>query len=398
MTWRTAIGFKPTASDLAQDLLKAAERNGLTGWQHDVANDAIRNGDHVVNLANIYLEYAAASRLNRRTLLQKYFAMLQNSPVPKLWSLAQTKIYPLLRSRYDHLTHQIQWRHKQKPLPSLAARRFIGSLDQILGYDHGQTISQVNTETLDAWGVTLDTAIDRALPNLRALPAPRWHARGDAVWQLESPDGYTESLMQIPRVFDQLPARGAPLVMIPNRGVLFATGSDEPGGLTALLAEARKSLKEAPWPLCGELLRIASTGIQSFAPSGSDAKALASIQRLDISSVYAAQKTALEAHIEAIEDVAFVATYSLLAPKDSPEALSSLCAWTEGISSLLPVTDNIALVRSTEGPRDVMQVPWADAQRIVGHYFKETTEDPPRIRVDEFPDAAEFAELQKYAI
>ena len=60
MTWRTAIGLSPTPTDLAQDLLKAAERHGLTGWQHDAENDSIRNGDHVINLANIHLEYAAA--------------------------------------------------------------------------------------------------------------------------------------------------------------------------------------------------------------------------------------------------------------------------------------------------------------------------------------------------
>jgi hypothetical protein len=40
--------------------LKAAERHGLAGWQHDAENDSIRNGDHVINLANIHLEYAAA--------------------------------------------------------------------------------------------------------------------------------------------------------------------------------------------------------------------------------------------------------------------------------------------------------------------------------------------------
>src|SRR5882724_6569668 len=112
MTWRTALGLKPTSTDLAQDLLKAAERHGLTGWQHDAGNDAIRNGDHVINLANIHLEYAAASRLHRRNLLQKYFAMLQTTPVPRLWSLAQTKIYPLLRSRYDLLTQEIASRRK----------------------------------------------------------------------------------------------------------------------------------------------------------------------------------------------------------------------------------------------------------------------------------------------
>jgi hypothetical protein len=85
--------------------------------------------------------------------------------------------------------------------------------------------------------------IDRALANLRALPPPRLHASVQGVWQLESPDGYTdESLMQMARVFKDLPACGTPLVMIPSRGVLLATGSDEPEGVTALLAEARKSL------------------------------------------------------------------------------------------------------------------------------------------------------------
>ena len=117
MTWRTAIGLKPTPTDLALDLIKAAERHGLSGWQHDSANDAIRNGDHVINLANIHLEYAAAPRLERRNLLQKYFAMLQTPPVSKLWSLAQTKIYPLLRSRYDRVTIDIDNRRKKDPLP-----------------------------------------------------------------------------------------------------------------------------------------------------------------------------------------------------------------------------------------------------------------------------------------
>jgi hypothetical protein len=63
MTWRTAIGLTPTQTDLAQDLLKAAQRHGLAGWRHDAAECAIRNCGHVINLANIHLEYAAASIL-----------------------------------------------------------------------------------------------------------------------------------------------------------------------------------------------------------------------------------------------------------------------------------------------------------------------------------------------
>ena len=40
-------------------------------------------------------------------------------------------------------------------------------------------------------------------------------------------------------------------------------------------------------------------------------------------------------------------------------------------------------------------VPWTDAERIAGRYFKPTTEDHPRIRVDSFPTPDELAELQR---
>jgi hypothetical protein len=398
MTWRTALGLKPTSTDLALDLLKAAERHGLTGWQQDSMNDTIRNGDHVINLANIHLEYAAASRLGRRNLLQKYFAMLQTTPVSKLWSLAQTKIYPLLRSRYDLLIQEIAARRKQEPFPPRAARPFLCSLEQILGYDHGQTIAQVPASTLTEWATPLDAAIDRALSNLRALPAPTWLKLNAAVWKLESQEGYNESFLQLPKVFESLPAKGTPTAMIPNRGVLLATGSEEPSGVTALLAAARKFLQEAPWPLCGDLFRIGSDGVQLFVPTGPDAKALASIQRLDIESTYSAQKTALEAHCEAIQDDVFVATYSLRTQHGDPNLLQSACSWTEGVPSLLPQTDLVAFVWTLSGSRKIALTPWSAAASIVGHYFKPTNEDPPRTRVDEFPNAAELAELQKHLV
>ena len=47
---------------------------------------------------------------------------------------------------------------------------------------------------------------------------------------------------------------------------------------------------------------------------------------------------------------------------------------------------------------DLALVSWSTAASIVGHYFKATNEDPPRTRVDKFPNAAELTELQKHAI
>lgn len=148
----------------------------------------------------------------------------------------------------------------------------------------------------------------------------------------------------------------------------------------------------------GELFRISSTGIQLYVPSGVDANAFACIHRIDIESVYKAQKSALEAHCEAIEDAVFVATYALLAQKNDPNQLQSVCSWTQGVPTLLPRTDSIAFVWDLSGSRKTALVPWVDAAAIVGHYFKRTDEDPARTRVDEFPNATELAELLKHAI
>jgi hypothetical protein len=126
----------------------------------------------------------------------------------------------------------------------------------VIGYDHGQTISQVKATTATEWGVPLAEIIDRARANLRALPAPTWEAVGNSVWKLDSQEGYNESFLQLATIFQRLPAKGIPLAMIPNRGVLLASGADEPGGLTALLAAARQSIQKAPCPLCGDLFRV----------------------------------------------------------------------------------------------------------------------------------------------
>jgi hypothetical protein len=225
--------------------------------------------------------------------------------------------------------------------------------------------------------VALDAAMDRALNNLCALPAPTWEKLVDHVWKLDSKEGYNESFLQLPKVFDTLPARGTPLAMIPSRGVLLASGSDEPGGITALLAAAREYLQEAPWPLSGDLFRISSTGIQLFVPPGSEAQVLGAIERLDTESISAAQKAALEKHCEAVQDDVFVATYGLLSQKDDPNRLQSWCAWTDGVPTLLPKTDKIAFVWNLDRERKTTLVPWEHAATIVGHYFTATSEEPP---------------------
>jgi hypothetical protein len=186
--------------------------------------------------------------------------------------------------------------------------------------------------------------------------------------------------------------------MIPNRGVLLATGTDEPNGLTALLEAARQSIQEAPWPLCGDLFRVSPTGIESHVPDSPEMVLLATIKKLDIASVYEDQKVALQAHHDALEDALYVASYGLLGKKDDPRELQSWCSWTESVPSLLPTTDLIALVWDINSARKTALVRRTDVERLAGHHFKSTNEDPARTRVDSFPSLDELAELQRLTV
>jgi hypothetical protein len=198
MNWCQWIGLRPTQADLANDLLRSARQSGQTGWVYDAADFSLRNADRVISLVNIHREYAQAGYLARPGLLRKYQAMLapmEQSTVPRHWTLAQTRIFPILRSGYERTIIEVQYRNKE-PFPPRAAKAFSGQLEVVIGYDHGPTVSQIKVETATDWGISIDELIHRARANLRALPPPTWEPAGEAVWKLASEAGYSESFLQ----------------------------------------------------------------------------------------------------------------------------------------------------------------------------------------------------------
>jgi len=149
--------------------------------------------------------------------------------------------------------------------------------------------------------------------------------------------------------------------------------------IVELLPEARLELLDAV--LCGELFRIVPSGIETATQSGTDAEHLATIKRIDIASIYDAQKTALQAYFQSVGDPVYVASYGVIGKKDGPDKARSWCAWTQGIQSLLPLTDTIAFVWNLQSDRKTLLVSRPDADRIVGHYYKTMSENPPRMRL-----------------
>jgi hypothetical protein len=251
----------------------------------------------------------------------------------------------------------------------------------------------VPLDTLNEWGVSIEAVLERALANLKALPTPSWRSTDNLVWTLNSQGSYNESFLQWPKVFEGLPVKGEILAAVPNRGVLLATPREN---FDALAEAAQKSLQELPWPLSGTIFTIPDNRVGVFTAPEHQVK-LRTLSNVSLHFTYKAQQEALRAHCAAIEEDVFIATFGLLSPKDHPDQIQSWCSWTEGVESLLPKTDLVAFVRNPSHSRKTLLVSWSDAAGVVAAKMRETSEAPTRIQVHEFPNAEEWAELERRA-
>lgn len=388
---------KPKIESFARTLIERAAAGGEQGWAYDAAESQLRLRDtQVVNLGNMFQEYSQADRAERPALLDKYVAMMSDAfrEIPKLWTLAQKHVLPLVRDGRDDFQLEIRSRvdggvfHPRMHLPWMAP------LVIRISYDLGSAIAQCSQDLLDTWGVTAEALLARARQNLQALPKPSWARVGPALWVLESAEGYQESMVLRADVLQSLPARGHGWLMAPNRGVLIATGSDEPGGLDALLQEAESALQQKPWPMPPVLWRWDGTHLTAPELEGPAAESLHRLKRIDEATLYNEQQAALNAMFEKTGVDIFVATVQLIS-REGETRIQSYSTWTQDVLTLLPDTDLYAINRVLgAGSYDTLLVPNTAVHEICGAHLVQTSENPARWRVDSFPSDQEWELLK----
>jgi len=397
MGWREWFGIKPRMQDFAETLISRFARDGDFGWQFDPKECTLQNeADGVINLGNMYREYTRAKRTERHGLLEKYASMSQATQraVPKLWTLAEKSIYPVVRSQFDLAVTAIQSRGAEKSWPAVVRWPWIGDMEVRIAYDFGHHLTQVQEAFADTWGQSHEAIRQRALLNLAALPMPTWRELGKGVFQVETATSYQESLLLVDKVVNLLPFRGSIVCLPCNRGILLAADKNNPDSLTALFEEAIRNLEEKPWPLSGTPLERIDGTWQEFRPEGEAAIRAGDLQRISFAITYADQKSLLEAHYVKNKIDIYVATYSMVRRPQDGGAIRSWCSWGEGISSSLPKTDLIMFGRKAEhGKFTPVPVAWDRAMAVVGQYVKEANESPPRYFAEATFTDAEWAAL-----
>ena len=386
------LGFPPTLPRFAARLIRALPADQAPDWSCDLVRGLLTHPSGMeLSLQNMLVEYRASSVFSRSSLINKYtaLALAQSQEIPALWITAARNVIPVVRSEFAETTVEIKSRANGAKMDSVVLP-LAGDLRVRLVYDFGQFVSYVKGEQLRTWGQSEEDVLQRALSNLGRLKTPEWVDSGRGFHQLASEESYAESMALLDSVVAKLPFAIDALLMPCNRGVLLAADGRSEEAISAMIAEAIRCSQEEPWPMSATLLCKRSDGQWAeAAPPASAADLAHKLFLQHRADFYAAQKEELDAlHERSGRDV-FVASCALIG---TDQAWESYCVWSEGVESLLPITDWVALIQADEEDK-FLRVSWPDLVEICRGRLQATSESPPRFLVNSFPDSDEWALL-----
>ena len=146
-----------------------------------------------------------------------------------------------------------------------------GELTIVLAVDEPDVVREVVASELESEQLTEAEAYELALANLRARSTEPWPELVPGVRRSPWQSHWDGARLALPSLFRELPLRGDPIVVVPNRHVVLAAGSEHREGLAALygltreLAGADRPVYLAPLRLDGE--RWVPLGLEADRPA-----------------------------------------------------------------------------------------------------------------------------------
>jgi hypothetical protein len=353
---------------------------------------AYQNGS--LHLDNAYDEYERAGFFSKRKVIRGWVAgfreTLDREP-PATFEAARGRILPYVRDVNYWQSVQLAARVQGDKELNIPVEPLGGELTLSAALDSERTIANLGTETLTGWGLGLSDVLKAAQLNMRMRTPAGLQQIHPGVWTSPYHDNYDASRIVLTEVITHLPLRGDPVAFAVHRDHLFVTGADDEPGLL-FVAKAALELVQDRRRISGTPVRWRGGKWQAFAvPATSPAyEPLRRLRMMALALDYSGQKEMLE-KLEG-EDV-FVATFSILESQDDHRRVSH-CAWTEGVPTLLPITDRIALMQgSSEADMTSVMYDWQHVEGLCGSLMERREIGPPRVMVKEFPSAAMLTAL-----
>jgi hypothetical protein len=204
---------------------------------------------------------------------------------------------------------------------------------------------------------------------------------------------FAETMLLLDSVVRSLPFAESAVLMPCNRGVLLAADSRSSESIGAMLREAERCLLEEPWPMSSLMCRRNGNGWVEFEPPPEHANLAHGLAIRHLAENYSVQKELEALHVARGVDI-YVADYTLIR---TGEKWQSYCVWAEGVDTLLPLTDWVAILPEGEASNPI-RVPWDRVAEICADRIAATSESPPRFEVRSFPGDRQWALLLAHAI
>lgn len=199
---------------------------------------------------------------------------------------------------------------------------------------------------------------------------------------------YASSRLLQPEIFQALPLKGDPVVMVPARGVLLAAGAEDTAALNVMAGFAGYVAQTDSRPISFVPLVLREGAWIPFNPTPD---APPQIRWLHVSQQawdYAEQHEPLKASLGARGEDLFVARFDVTEREDR---LLTFATWTDDVKTLLPKTEALIL---HDADRNSLRRRWEDVETVCGAFIQEPDLDPPRFRTGAPPDAEAWRRLR----
>jgi len=378
----------------AAKLLSAIESRGeAKGIRYVPEQFALVLEDGQFHLDNAYAEYLRAGLFSKGKVLRRWvdgtIEVIRNT-LPATFEAARPHLMPYVRdvNYWHHVGLATRGLGSADEL-SIPFEPLGGDLTVSAALDNERTIANLGSETLVKWGVGLADVLKVGQFNLRMRSSAGFEQIHPGVWTSPYHDNYDASRITLSEVITHLVVRGDPVAFAVHRDHLFVTGAEDDEGLAFVAKRSLELIQDgrrvSGIPVCWQ------RGKWEPFSTRPDSVAHEPLRRLKMMAQaldYSGQKGLLE---KANGEDVFVATFSII--ERDPRWLC-YCTWSEGVPTLLPITDLIALVGSKldKDPRTGLYE-WTDVERVCGSLMETRELFPTRAFVKEFPSSEMFAAL-----
>jgi hypothetical protein len=393
----------PSKKKFAAMLIKRiAAAGGPTDFVFDENTFVLKRKSQVAYLGNVHTAYCQATSKEIRTRLLDNFtsALLPQANQEPTFDEVRPHLVATVRERVLFSFSSLHWEIEtdEAQVPPQVSEPISAWFVRTLALDYPGHLAFVNEKQIQDWGILTEDAFAVGLENLRNATTPKFsHTQG--VFKGTWDDDYDSSRILLPGLFDDLPIKGEPVVVIPNRLTLLVAGSDDPDAIVRMLTQAEEILQSTAknQNMAPLILKGGQIAEYSVSPSSPIFNAVERARKMAAMTYYEEQKKILESLYEKSGKDLFVASYTLMRHQGAQDEFRSHGVWSRDIATLLPVTDEVIFHDHTlpEGSQIAAKCSWKRVCAVLGDLMLDTKMFPTRFYVSKFTTPEQLRLLRK---